>query len=562
METILQFLSPETIYGLGLMILHILWQGCVIALLLGIFLIAMKRSSAQSRYTLSIVSLSLFPLLAIITFINAFQNAQIAFSTTSALSSNHAAEAISSNLAASFIEMYKNYLPIIVFLWFLGMTILMLRYLGLLIYVERLKNYLVEPVKEKLQDKINQISHQYQISRQIKSLISEKVTTPMVIGHLKPVLLIPNKAIVKLSDEEMEVVLNHELAHIKRNDYLVNILQNIIEIIFFFHPAAWWISSIVRKEREECCDVFAAKSDTDKIILAQALTTIQELNITPTTMAVSLLNKKDNLFNRINNLFNKNGMATFKEGLVVALFFIFSIGLMAFVDGDKNQTDQSKKEVVSLESITSVMANGIPINALVDSNGTAHEVYLKGKRVHQKHMQNMQAVVDSILYSWEYEEIMRRKAHENAKNNTQNIQYVPATKTAAQNPQNYNRKNKENVVIHTNKNGLYFTVNDDGEKVYMNAGQNGFSLNVDDGNDKVNMSAGHNGFNLNVDDGSDKVNMNAGINGFTLDVDDGGEKVQMGFGPNGFYINVVENGESVFKMDAGANGVNMKVSDE
>ena len=328
MNFIVEKLTPEVVYALGSMILHILWQGIIIAMVLGLFLILMRKSSAHSRYIISVISIFLFPVTALITFIKIFRSYSI---QQEILATNPEAVAYLNNgdaLLSGFINIYREYIPVVVMIWFIGITILMLRYMGLLVMIERLRNHLVSPVTDRIQQLVKTITQKFEIQKKIKTLFSSKITSPMVIGHFKPVLLLPHYTVKQLSDNELEVVLQHELAHIKRSDYLVNLLQYFIEILFFFHPAAWWVSSIVRKEREECCDYYAVKSEQDKITLANALTTIHEINLKTHTMALSLINRKYGLFNRINNLFNKSKLATFKEGLAVAFFLFFTVSLM------------------------------------------------------------------------------------------------------------------------------------------------------------------------------------------------------------------------------------------
>ncbi len=95
------------------------------------------------------------------------------------------------------------------------------------------------------------------ISRFVDLRVSCKVANPLTAGVLRPWILLPLTALTSLSPEQIEVVLSHELAHIRRSDYLWNLLQTMVETLFFFHPAAWWISRRVREERELCCDDMA-----------------------------------------------------------------------------------------------------------------------------------------------------------------------------------------------------------------------------------------------------------------------------------------------------------------
>ena len=526
MEYLNKLLTPVVVNSFGMMILHMLWQGLIITMMLGIFLIIMKKSSAQSRYIISVISVFLFPVTSLVTFIKVYSS----FKLQQELIINHIATATSleegGGLMQSFIDVYRQYLPVVVFIWFLGMTILLLRYLGLLIYVERLKNYLVQPVTDKLISKIDQISKKFQVKKNIKSLVSSKITTPMIIGHFKPVLLLPKITIEKLSDEEMDVVLQHELAHVKRNDYLVNIFQNIIEIMFFFHPGMWWTSSIVRKEREECCDIFAIQDEKDKITLANALATIHELNNKIPNMALSFLNNKNGLFNRINNLFGKPGMATFKEGLVVAFFFFLSISLMSFIITG-NKADKCTEE---LSTISGELANGEHLFAKIDSTGTIKKLFVEGKSIKGKKMNFYQPDVDSIRY------------FSGLKDKDSKFEYKA-----------------NNLVI--NKKGedkdIDFDFDYDDDKISPEEIHK-MKKEMLEALDEVNKELG---LNINIDDENSKVTMKANDNGFTMDVSDGKDKVKMDFGPNGIYMHVEENGKTVFHMNIDDGSFEFSVDD-
>ena len=100
------------------------------------------------------------------------------------------------------------------------------------------------------------------------------VDTPLVIGALKPVILLPAALITELPADQLEALLAHELAHVLRQDYLINLLQSVVETLLFYHPAVWWISSQVRKERENCCDDLAVNVAQDRTVYVRALATV------------------------------------------------------------------------------------------------------------------------------------------------------------------------------------------------------------------------------------------------------------------------------------------------
>ena len=108
-------------------------------------------------------------------------------------------------------------------------------------------------------------------------LESTLVEVPMVIGWLRPVILLPVAATTGLSSEQLEAILAHELAHVARRDYLVNLLQSVVETLLFYHPAVWWVSNQIRVEREHCCDDIAVAVSGNVLVYARALTELEEL---------------------------------------------------------------------------------------------------------------------------------------------------------------------------------------------------------------------------------------------------------------------------------------------
>ena len=117
-------------------------------------------------------------------------------------------------------------------------------------------------------------------------LESSRVAVPLVVGWLRPAILVPVAALSGLTALEMEAILAHELAHIRRHDYLVNLVQCLIETLMFHHPATWWISGVIRREREHCCDDIAVLACRDRVVYARALAAMEGLR-SPCVLLVS-----------------------------------------------------------------------------------------------------------------------------------------------------------------------------------------------------------------------------------------------------------------------------------
>jgi peptidoglycan-N-acetylglucosamine deacetylase len=142
-----------------------------------------------------------------------------------------------------------------------------------------LKRRQTNPLAERWQARVAHLSRQLRLSRPVRLCESALVEVPTVVGWLRPVILVPASLLTGLPAQQVEALLAHELAHIRRQDYLVNLLQTMIETLLFYHPAVWWISGQVRQEREHCCDDLAVKACGDVLVYARALTELEQLRV-------------------------------------------------------------------------------------------------------------------------------------------------------------------------------------------------------------------------------------------------------------------------------------------
>ena len=168
-------------------------------------------------------------------------------------------------------------LPILVCLWLTGAVGRLLLMLG---GVWRVRTWMAEaiPLNEShLQKSFDQLCRSMSFRSNVRLAVSERLSSPSVAGILRPIVMIPSSLLTGLSLREMELVLAHELAHIRRHDFVINLLQRASESLLFYHPAVWWISNQISIERENCCDDIAAEICGDRIALARALTTMESM---------------------------------------------------------------------------------------------------------------------------------------------------------------------------------------------------------------------------------------------------------------------------------------------
>ena len=163
----------------------------------------------------------------------------------------------------------------VVVIWLAGAMAFWVRLMGGWVVAARMRSTLVRPAPPEWRRVLGDLGARIGLSRPVRLLVSALVEVPTVVGWLRPVVLVPVGALAGLPAEQMEALLIHELAHIRRHDYLVNILQSVAEALLFYHPAVWWVSGHIRAERELCCDDVAARASGDVLAYARALAELE-----------------------------------------------------------------------------------------------------------------------------------------------------------------------------------------------------------------------------------------------------------------------------------------------
>ncbi|MBM4093123.1 MAG: M56 family metallopeptidase, partial [Planctomycetes bacterium] len=199
------------------------------------------------------------------------------------------------------------------------------------------------------------VAQRLRLSKSVRFLESALVEVPTVVGWLRPIVLLPSVALSGLTPRQLEALLAHELAHIRRNDYLVNLLQTLIETLLFYHPAVWWVSARMRQEREHCCDDLAIRLCGDRIEYVRALASLEELRATAPGLAVAA--GDGSLLKRVRRLIGspetKPGglqvsLLTLAAVLLIGTMFIaplvFPAGTMADPSQNQQPTETSDEE--------------------------------------------------------------------------------------------------------------------------------------------------------------------------------------------------------------------------
>jgi S1-C subfamily serine protease len=245
-----------------------------------------------------------------------------------------AAPATGGRLLADLLSALRPYLPWATAAWLAGVMLLSLRPFWGWLHVRRLKRHGLSPLSETLDRAGESLMQRLGVSRAVRFAQSTLVEVPAVVGYLRPLVLLPASAILGLSTSEIEMVLAHELAHVRRHDYLVNLAQTVIEALLFYHPGMWWVSSQIRFERENCCDDIAVALCGTPASYVRALARLEEQrSATPATVLAatggSLVIRVRRLLGQPHNEFGYRNATSWLAGLVTSVILIAAFLLSA-----------------------------------------------------------------------------------------------------------------------------------------------------------------------------------------------------------------------------------------
>jgi beta-lactamase regulating signal transducer with metallopeptidase domain len=311
------FIDQTSIQALAGSLVHFLWQGAVLGLI-AFALLRVPRLRATTRYVIGISALLAMLASPIATFL--YLNRSV--SETSAVEPVEArvisspsaatAESVDSPAEARSPHVVEAPMPamsrtsagpfVILAIWLSGVVLLSLRLLGGWIVARRLITRAVRPVSPEIHSLARRVAGRLALDRVVRVLESTAVSVPVMVGWIKPVVLLPAAALSGLTPTQVEALIAHELAHIRRHDYLVNLLQSAVETLLFYHPAVWWISARVRAEREHCCDDLAV-GVCDRLVYVTALADLAAMTTTP---SVALAATDGSLVNRVRRLLGRS----------------------------------------------------------------------------------------------------------------------------------------------------------------------------------------------------------------------------------------------------------------
>jgi beta-lactamase regulating signal transducer with metallopeptidase domain len=284
------WVNPETMRLMGMSLLHFLWQGLAIAAAAFVATSMVRRASA--KYVVAVAMLAVMVAAPALTFImlTRQQESTRAIANVDNAADSPPAEIMAAAAPAKQIFDLKFagtrnpssfYLLWFVEVWFVGVVLLSLRSAAGFFLIERLRFKKGAPVVGALGDRCLALQQQLGLNRVVRYCESLQLQAPAVVGWFRPMILLPVSALTGLTAQQLEAVIAHELAHVKRLDAFVNLFQIAAETLLFYHPAVWWVSKRIRAERENCCDDVAISICGNAVEYARALATMAEWQSAP-----------------------------------------------------------------------------------------------------------------------------------------------------------------------------------------------------------------------------------------------------------------------------------------
>ena len=258
-------LDTPLVQSIGWALIRFIWQGTAIGLATAIALRLIAGARPTMRYAVGCFSLVLMLIVPI---------AEV-FSDRTSDSLNVVSVATAAGAAVPSLPI-NRLLPTTVIVWLAGVLLLSIRLIAACAGVERLKRA-TRAVDATVALRVQSLAHRFGIDKPVRVFESALVRVPTVVGYLRPVILLPASVITGLAPAYLDAVLAHELAHVRRHDYLINTLQSLVETLLFYHPAVWWCSRQIRIEREHCCDDMVVEAGGNRVAYAAALAQLEEL---------------------------------------------------------------------------------------------------------------------------------------------------------------------------------------------------------------------------------------------------------------------------------------------
>ncbi|MEL7220504.1 MAG: M56 family metallopeptidase [Bacteroidota bacterium] len=394
----LQLLDSPLTDTLGWTVLHSLWQGVLLLLLLQLIFRVFRHHTATQKYIWAYSVLCVQFLSSVLTFVLIYESepsiiitGQIEALPEVLVTASPASDTFGESMM-QMTHFLTASLPLITSIWLLGMLFFLLRLAAACYYWEQLRHHYLSTTPAAWQQVLDRLKVKMNIRRSVELKCSEVVNSPLLIGQFRPLILLPVAMVNQLTIEEVEAILAHELAHLRRYDYALNVLQLLIEAIFYYHPANWWIGKQVRTYRELASDDLALDQTGEALVYAKALLAVAEQPFTsPTNFSSNALalgwlgSQKEELLTRIKRILNQpDKQSEMREKFAVtSLLVLLAVGFL--LGAGWPDTPDLEPEKASIEVLLPVV-DTLPFGTIrlkTEDNGEEMDVTIKDQAIQE-----------------------------------------------------------------------------------------------------------------------------------------------------------------------------------
>lgn len=363
------------VQSLGWTLVHSFWQGALVYGVLRLLFVVSSGLTARFRYHAAYFSLTALFAWFLVSFVQQWQRFQsitvgITEGTFDAADQKtllvKTVPQQTGILAHDLLAQTERYFPFLILAYLSGVLFLSLRFAGGLVRLHMLRKGMVAEPPRHVTEMLEDLRLMLGINRNVRIRLSLKVQAPVVFGTLRPVILLPLATLSQLSTSQLEAILLHELAHIKRNDYFLNVLQSVMETVLFFNPFTWLISSLVRREREYVCDDLVLEHTDQSIPYARALATLEASRKDGGHLALAATGRPNHLLHRIKRIVEMKKQPLNYSHLLLTILIVSTLVVSiawftpAFAQEKRKpaKKEERKPEIVKKEKIVVVDDNG------------------------------------------------------------------------------------------------------------------------------------------------------------------------------------------------------------
>ncbi len=343
--------------ALGWTLLNSFWQALLLLVTTLCLLRVVPSRYAPLRYSIACAAMAIIVLASAYTFYNLSIAEQSPEKPVSLFGMVETTVTQSPQTTTPIVKIFSTIaqsieanMSLILIIWCIGALLFTLRFLTGWWFIHALQvNSLT--INNDWTERLQTLASRLGISKIITLAESTRIQTPMVIGFLKPVVFVPAGLLSGLSADQIETIFIHELAHIKRHDYLVNLIQTIIESIFFFNPFVWMLSNIIRREREYCCDDTVVSNSGSVKAYAFALAKLEEVRLSKSIFALSLAENKNQLLQRIKRLMEQSAKNySGRDRLVPAVFLVVGLICASWLTIQSDQRPTKNRTAINSDT--------------------------------------------------------------------------------------------------------------------------------------------------------------------------------------------------------------------